>query len=108
MHTIGLALIRPALRNSSGKILEHANRCVPVNARIGDGDALLEAAGALWWDLLVALVDVGLNHDTDDAGLAVADLVSDLLGDLGLVAVIFVGVAWVCQYTVLFSRVKGW
>ena len=95
MNAIGLALIRPALRHSSSKVLKHANRGVPVNASIGDGHALLQAAGALRRHLLVALIDVGLDHDTDDAGLAVADLVGNVLGDLGLVAVVFVGVACV-------------
>ena len=43
--------------------------------------------------LLVALVDIGLDHDGDDAGLALAQLVGNDLCDLGLVAVVFVGVA---------------
>jgi hypothetical protein len=36
---------------------------------------------------------VGLDHDTDDAGFAGADLVGHVGGDLGLVAVVLVGVA---------------
>lgn len=93
MDTVGLALVRPALSNSSSEVLKGGDGGVPVDAGIGDGDALLKAAGALRRDLLVALVDVGLDHDTDDAGLAVADLVGHIGGDLGLVAVVLVGVA---------------
>jgi hypothetical protein len=36
---------------------------------------------------------VGLDHDTDDAGFAGADLVGHVGGNLGLVAVVLVGVA---------------
>lgn len=94
VRTISLRLVRPALRNSGSEVLEYINCALPVDAGIGDGDALLEAAGTLGRDLLVALVDVGLDHDADDAGLAVADLVCDVLCDLGLVAVVLVGVTW--------------
>lgn len=101
MDTVGLAFIRPALCNSSSKVLEHGYCGVPVNASIGDGDALLETARALGGDLLVALVDVGFDHDTDDAGLAVTDLVRDILGDLGLVAVVLVRVA--CKSLAIYA-----
>lgn len=96
VHAVSLALVRSALRNSSSEVLESSDGGLPVDASIGDGHALLQAAGALRWDLLVALVDVGLDHDTDDAGLAVSDLVGHILCDLGLVAVVLVGVAWCC------------
>lgn len=101
MDTVGFALVRSALCNSSSKVLEHAHSSVPVNARIGDGDALLEATWALCRNLLVALVDVGLDHDTNDAGLAVADLICDILSDLGLIAVVLVGVA--CKLLVYYA-----
>ena len=58
VDTVSLALVRPALRNSSSEVFKHADGGLPVNASVGDGDALLQAAGALRWDLLVALVDV--------------------------------------------------
>jgi hypothetical protein len=90
---VGIALVRPPLSNSSSKVLKDADGAVPVDASIGNGDALLEAAGALWWHLLVTLVDVGFDHDADDASFAVADLVCDILCDEGLVAVVLVGVA---------------
>ena len=101
VDTVGLALVRPALCNSGSEVLEHVDCGFPVNARIGDGDALLKAAGTLRWDLLVALVDVGLDHDTDNASLAVANLVRDFLCDLGLIAVVLVGVA--CRVSVTSS-----
>jgi hypothetical protein len=59
VHTISLlGVLCSSLRNGSGKVLEHGDGAVPVDASVGDGHALLESAGALGWDLLVALVDV--------------------------------------------------
>jgi hypothetical protein len=74
------------------QVLERGDGGFPIYAGIGDGDALLEAAGALCGHLLVALVDVGLDHDAYDAGLAVADLIGYVFGYLWLVAVVLVGV----------------
>ena len=77
-----------------GEVLERRDGGLPVDAGVRDADALLEAGGALGGDLLVALVDVGLDHDADDGGLSLAELVGDGGGHLGLVAVVLVGVAW--------------
>lgn len=103
VHTVSLALVRSALCNSSSKVLQHTNRGLPVNTSIGNRDTLLQAAGALRRDLLVTLVDVGLDHDTDDASLAGADLVGHVLGDERLVAVVFVGVALSMLVIILIS-----
>jgi hypothetical protein len=78
-----------------GELLENLNGSLPVNAGVGDTDTLLEAGWTLLWNLLVALVDVGLDHDTNNGTLAGADLVTNDLGDLWLVAVVLVGVTWV-------------
>ena len=48
--------------------------------------------GTLRGHLLVTLVDVGLDHDTDDGSLTLAKLVGDLLGDEGLVEVVLLRV----------------
>jgi hypothetical protein len=94
VDTIALALVlRPPLGNSSGQILEHSDGAFPVNAGISDGNTLLESTGAFSGNLLIALVDIRLDHDSNDACLALAELVSNDLGDLGLVTVVFVGVA---------------
>lgn len=84
--------------DGGGEVLEHGNGGVPVDAGVGDGDALLERGGALGGDLLVALVDVGLDHDADDGLFAFPELLADDGGDLGLVAVVLVGVACRSQY----------
>lgn len=92
---VGRALVPlPPRPHRGGQVLEHRDGRVPVDARVRDADALLEAGGPLGGHLLVALVDVGLDHDADDGLLAVAQLVGDDLGHFGLVAVVLVGVAW--------------
>lgn len=92
-----------ALTNSGGEVLEHGNGGVPVDAGVSDADTLLEGGGALGRDLLVALANVGLDHNTDDGLLALAELVTNGLSDLGLVAVVLVGVACLCcQYSLLW------
>lgn len=77
------------------QILESGDGRLPVDAGIGDGDTLLESRWTLGWNLLVALVDVGLNHNTDDGVLSGAKLVTNDLGDTWLVAVVLVGVTWI-------------
>lgn len=96
VHAIGLA--GPALPPSPdciGELLENRNGIFPVDASIGDGDTLLESRKATsLGHLLVALVQVRLNHDSDNAVLALADLVTNDLGDLGLILVVLLRVAF--------------
>lgn len=73
-----------------GKVLQCRDGGLPVDARVGDGNTLLQAGWTLGWDLLVALVDVGLDHHTDDGLLAGTELVANYLRDLWLVAVVLV------------------
>ena len=96
MDTVGSGgSLLPALLDGRSEVLEDADCAFPVNASVSDGDTLLEGSRTLGRDLLVALVDVGLDHDTDNASLAVADLVSNVAGDNGLVAVVLARVACV-------------
>lgn len=71
------------------ELFEDASRGVPVDACVSDGDTLLQGSEtASWGNLLVALVDVRFDHDTNNAVLAFAELVADCLCDLWLVAVV--------------------
>ena len=92
MYTVRLGLVRSPLSDSRRKVLKSVDGALPINASIGDGDTLLQTARSLRGDLLVALVDVGFDHDTNNAGLTVADLVGNVLGYEGLVAVVLVRV----------------
>ena len=93
--SIGLGLCDlSSLTNGSGEILENILGSVPVDASVGNADTSLQARGTLGGNLLVALVEVRLDHDTDNGVLTCAELVGDDLGDLGLVSVILEGVAW--------------
>lgn len=89
------ALVRSPLCNGGSKVLKNSDGAFPVDAGVGNGDALLQTTGPLGGHLLVPLVDVGLDHDTDDARLPVTDLVRDVLGNNRLVAVVLVGIAYV-------------
>ena len=87
--TIDLA----ALADSLSKLLEGRDRRLPVDTGVSNRDTLLEGRRALGGNLLVTLVNVRLDHNTNDGLLALADLVSHNLGNLGLVAVVLVGIA---------------
>jgi len=94
INTIGrVLLLRPPFPDGSGQVLEHIDRGVPVNARVGDGDTSLQSRRTFGGYFLVALVKVGLDHDTDDAVLALTKLVRNDLGDLRLISVVLEGVA---------------
>jgi len=60
----------------------------PADTRVRDADSVLEAGLALRRHLLVALVDVALDHDTHDGGLALGNLLGEHSGNLGLVLVV--------------------
>ncbi len=67
-------------------------RGLPVDAGIGDGDAVAHLALGLLAGL-VALEQVGFEHDADDGAVALLDLVDDVVGHLGLQTMILAGVA---------------
>jgi hypothetical protein len=94
MYTVGSTLLRPSFFDGGGKVLQGVDGGIPVDARISDGDTLLKCAWTLRRDLLVALVDVGLDHDGDNTCLTLADLLRDNLGYFGLVAVVLAGITW--------------
>lgn len=90
---LGLASLATSA-DSLGQVLKDTDGGVPVDAGISDADTALQGGGAFSGDLLVAGTDVGLDHNTDDSFLALAELVSNHFGDLGLVVVVLLGVAW--------------
>jgi len=57
-----------------GEIFEYVDSGLPADAGVGDTDTSLEAGGALGRDLLGTLVEVRLNHDTNNTLLAGAEL----------------------------------
>ena len=77
-----------------GQLIQNLHGCIPTNASIGDTDALLEARWSLWWDLLISFIDVRLDHHSHDSSLALAELVSYRLSDLGLVTVVLLRVPY--------------
>lgn len=92
-HTVAVRIVLLSAGSDRGcEILEDIHGRIPVNAGIGDADALLQTSRALRRHLLVAFVDVGLDHHTNNGFLSLFELVSDDLGDLGLVSVVLVRV----------------
>lgn len=92
--------------NCGRKILEDCDGAVPINAGIGDTDALRKCCRALGRDLLVTLADIGLDHDTDDGIFALSELITNYLGHLWLVPVVLVRVACfvsACLANAIFS-----
>lgn len=79
-----------AFSDGIGKLLEDFDGGFPVDTSIGDTDTLLETRWSLGRNLLVAFVDVGLDHDTDDGFFTSTELVADNLGYLGLISVVLV------------------
>ena len=93
MGAVGLGLQeRTTSTNTISEILENLDRHLPVDASIRDADTAEKSLSSLGGNLLVTLVDVGLDHDTDDTSLTLTQLIRDLLGDKGLVEVVLVGV----------------
>ena len=82
------------LADSRRELVQDGDGGFPVDAGICYANALLQARGTLGGHLLVSFVDVGLNHDADDGLLALSELVGDDFGDLGLVPVVLVRVAY--------------
>jgi len=76
------------------QVLEYLYRGIPVYACICDTDTLLQTGWALGWYLLTSLVQMGLDHDTDDAVFAFSQLLRNRFGDLGLIAVVLLRVSW--------------
>jgi len=98
------SILRSSLRDGSCELLENLLGIFPVDASIGDRDTVFETYSsqsykskvnryrhtlfALLWHLLVALVDMTLNHDTHDRSLAGLDLLCQSVSNLGLIVVV--------------------
>ncbi|KAH3660176.1 hypothetical protein OGAPHI_007381 [Ogataea philodendri] len=78
--------------NGLGELSEHLDGGFPGNASVGHRNTVLELF-FVCWDALFTLVDVRLDHDTDDLVLSVSNLSGHLLRDLWLVSVVLVGVS---------------
>jgi hypothetical protein len=98
VDAIGSVLQLSPFTNRSCQVLEDSDGSVPVDAGVSDTDSFLQPSRAFGRYLLIALVDVGLDHHADNSSLALTNLVSDDLGDLWLVAMVFVRIACRIQY----------
>jgi hypothetical protein len=86
--SIGTALQCSPGANTLCKVLQDHNSGRPINTRIGDGNTTLSLCNTTLGDFLVALEKVRLDHDSDDAVLAGAELIRYGFCNDGLVLVV--------------------
>mmetsp|Transcript_14531 Transcript_14531/g.29380 ORF Transcript_14531/g.29380 Transcript_14531/m.29380 type:complete len:377 (+) Transcript_14531:256-1386(+) len=83
-------ILRPSRANRSRELAEAFLGCLEVHAGVSDADAVLESfdVSNTRLELLVARLDVALDHDTHEAVLAVLKLLADRLANRRLILVI--------------------
>lgn len=81
-----------AFSDGLSEVAEHSLGSLEVDAGVSDRDTTLQVGGTGTVALLVALVDVTLDHDTNKLLVALSDLLSNRGEHLGLVAVVLLGV----------------
>ena len=77
-----------ATSDSVGELLEDVDCCFPVDAGVCNADPLFKHCWTFGRNFLIAFMDIGLDHDTDDGCLAFSKLVANGLSNLWLVPVI--------------------
>jgi hypothetical protein len=68
--------------------LKHLDSARPIDACVGDADAMFELGRTGWGHVLATLIDVRLDHHTSDVPLSRGELLTDVGDDEGLVAVV--------------------
>jgi hypothetical protein len=91
--------------DSISQVFEDGDGVLPANASISDADTTLETSRTLSGDLLVTLTNVGLDHDTDNSLLTLTELLTNNLGNLGLVSVVLGRVSY---YKLKLRTSKGY
>lgn len=97
MNSIGAvgSLLGASGAHSIGELFKHFHCRIPINASISNRHTLLQCCETTSsWGLLVALIDVRLNHYANNPRLAFTDLIANDLCDLGLVLVVLLRVAY--------------
>lgn len=80
--------------NRISKLLEDHHCCVPIDAGVRDANALFECLRSFGWNRLLSLVQIGLDHHTNNGSLTSSQLVADCLCNFRLVTVIFVRISY--------------
>src|SRR5262249_35710600 len=94
VHAICLTgLSLSSLPHRTSKIFQHLNSSVPADTRVGNTDALLQPAWSLRWNLLVAFVDVALNHHTHNTIITIFNLFSNRGSNFRLVPMVLLRIA---------------
>ena len=77
-----------ASSNSVRELLEDSNSRIPVDAGVCDADSLFEHCWTFGRNFLIAFMDIGLDHDTDNGCLAFSELITNRLSNFWLVPVV--------------------
>ena len=93
IDTVGSLLKLSPLSYGGRQVFQDIYSAFPADAGVCDADALLESRWTFCRHALLALIDVGFDHDADNATLAFSNLFSDRARYLGLIAVVLVGIS---------------
>jgi hypothetical protein len=90
------------MKTYSIQSIQHADRRLPVDACVGNRDAVFKRGRTLGGYILSAFVDVGLDHHTSDVLVSGPQLRTNVVEDFRLIVVVLLRVA-VCRfYFILF------
>lgn len=77
-----------ATSNSVRELLEDVDSRIPIDAGVCNADSLFKHCWTFGRNFLIAFMNIGLDHDTDDGCLAFSKLVANGLSNLWLVSVV--------------------
>lgn len=87
---VSLAVTTATISDGASKVFKQLHRIVPSKAgvrhRLAIGHRLIEL------NVLTAFNKVGFNHHTDDVGVAIGDLIADVVDDVNLFTALLVRV----------------
>ena len=86
--------------------IQHADRCLPVDASVGNRNAVFKTGRTLRGYILPAFIDVGLDHHTSDVLVSGTQLRTDVVEDLWLIVVVLLRVA-ICRFLHLSMAVQN-
>src|SRR5579871_2674822 len=94
VHAIRLiSLSLSSLPHCIGKILQHLNSSIPVDTRVSNTNAFLQPTWSFRWYLLIAFIDMTLDHHTHNTFITISNLFSNRSSNLWLVPMVLLRIA---------------
>jgi len=85
------------MKTYSVQSIQHADRGFPVDACVGNRNAVFKTGRTLLGYILPAFVDVGLDHHTSDVLVSGTQLRTNVVKDFWLIIVVLLRVA-ICRF----------